>query len=110
MSDRQTAHPDVAARADKATRRQVRAAKAAERKKRIERLAYSVTEAADVIGRDPATVWRWIKAGALRASRGGGSTMIKKAELDRLLNEGGPPRRRKAPRAASGRFLKGAPL
>jgi hypothetical protein len=98
---------DINARADRAIARQARAAKAAERKKRSERLAYSVTDAADAIGRDPATIWRWIKAGALRASRGGGSTMIKKAELDRLLNEGGPPRRRQT-REAGGKFVKKA--
>jgi excisionase family DNA binding protein len=104
MSDPNSNHPDIAQRADKAAQRQTRAAKAAERRKRVERLAYSVMDAATAMGRDPATVWRWIKNGTLRASYVGGSTLIPKAELDRILTEG-TPRRKHQPRAASGQFL-----
>jgi excisionase family DNA binding protein len=107
MSERHPGHPDIIARADQAAARVNRAAKAVERRKRVERIAFTVVEAAEAIGRDPATLFRWIKNGALRATHVGGSTLITRAELDRLLTEGGPPRRRKA-RATGGQFVKEA--
>ena len=106
MSDHSPDHPDIAERAAKALVKAKRLAAAEKRKKRVERLAYSVPEAAAAIGRDPATLFRWIGDGYLKATHVGGGTMILKAELDRLLAEGGPPRRRQAPRAAGGQFTK----
>ena len=96
---------DLNIRAAKAVARQTRAASAAERKTRLERIAYTVDEVAEALARDPATLHRWIAQGLIRAIRIGGSTMIARAELDRVMAEGAPTRRRRA-RAAGGRFAK----
>jgi hypothetical protein len=50
---------DIRQRADKAAAKLARAAKAAERRKRAERLAYSVTEAADAL----ALLWQFQLSG-----------------------------------------------
>jgi excisionase family DNA binding protein len=82
--------------------------KAAKRRGRIERLAFSVVEAAEAIGRDPATLHRWISRGVLCATHVGGSTLITRAELDRLLSEGAPTRRGRQARTTGGQFVKEA--
>jgi hypothetical protein len=105
MSD----HSDINERADKAAARQARAASAAKRRKRIERAGYNVSEFSASLGIDPATTFRWIKKGVVRAVQIGGLTIITAAELDRLLAEGAPARRGRQSRAATGHFLKGAP-
>jgi hypothetical protein len=91
-----TNHSDISERADKA----------AKRRTRIERLAFSFVEAADAIGRNPATLHRWISRGVLRVTHVGGSTLITRAELDRLLAEGAPTRRGRQVRATGGQFVK----
>jgi len=88
-------HPDIRERVAQAAARQTRAASADKRKKRIEqaeripdekveRLAYSVAGAAKATGINPATLFRWIKSGFLRASYVGGLTLIMRDELVRL--------------------------
>ena len=50
-----------------------------------DRLAYSVKEVSDMLGVNPATVWRWIKKGVLRSVKVCGRVLISKADLDGLL-------------------------
>ena len=105
---RHTDHPDIAQRADKAVARQTRAASAAERKKRVERAGYNVSEFSASLGIDPATTHRWIARGVVRAVQIGGLTIITAAERDRLLAEGAPSKRGRHRRAAGGQFTKDA--
>jgi excisionase family DNA binding protein len=51
----------------------------------IERLAYSMREAAEAIGVCERSVWQAIKDGRLRASRIGRSVRISATELERFL-------------------------
>jgi excisionase family DNA binding protein len=51
----------------------------------IDRLAYSMREAAQAIGICERSVWQAIKDGRLRASRIGRSVRISAAELERFL-------------------------
>ncbi|MGH2448760.1 MAG: ATP-binding protein [Chloroflexota bacterium] len=55
-----------------------------------ERDYYSPSQAAELLGVSRASVWRWIRAGHLSASRiGARTTRIKHAELDRFMAERG---------------------
>jgi len=57
------------------------------KKARIERLAYSIPEAADMLGLDYFSVYRLVQRGKLKACRAlRGKFLITRAELDRLLN------------------------
>jgi excisionase family DNA binding protein len=79
-------------RAAKATASQERARRCHERRekiaKRVARLAFSVDEVAVALGRDPATIWRWVKAGTVASVKVGGSRMIPAAELRRIAGQG----------------------
>jgi len=58
-----------------------------EKKTREERLAYSIPEAADMLGLDYFTVYNLVQRGKLKACRAlRGKFLITRAELDRLLN------------------------
>jgi excisionase family DNA binding protein len=72
---------------DRASRRAARRAKIA---KRVERLTYSVDEVSVMLGRDPATVHRWIKAGTIASVKIGGVRMIPVAELKRISGQEAP--------------------
>jgi excisionase family DNA binding protein len=54
-------------------------------KPKVERLAYSVAEAADALGMAESTVRDRIKDGTIRTARIGGRVLIHRSELDRLL-------------------------
>jgi excisionase family DNA binding protein len=57
------------------------------KKAREERLAYSIPEAADMLGLDYFTVYNLVQRGKLKACRAlRGKFLITRAELDRLLN------------------------
>jgi len=57
------------------------------KKERVERLAYSIPEAADMLGLDYFTVYNLVQRGKLKACRAlRGKFLITRAELDRLLN------------------------
>ena len=52
-----------------------------------ERIAYSIPEAADMLGLDYFTVYNLVQRGKLKACRAlRGKFLITRAELDRLLN------------------------
>ncbi|MGH7976387.1 MAG: helix-turn-helix domain-containing protein [Limisphaerales bacterium] len=54
---------------------------------REERLAYSIPEAADMLGLDYFSVYRLVQRGKLKACRAlRGKFLITRAELNRLLN------------------------
>ena len=58
-----------------------------QKKAREERLAYSIPEAADMLGLDYFSVYNLVKRGKLKACRAlRGKFLITRAELDRLLN------------------------
>ena len=77
-------------RAAKATAAQARTRLRHERRAkiaaRVERLTYSVEEVSVMLGRDPATIHRWIKSGAIASVKIGGARMIPVAELNRIAN------------------------
>jgi excisionase family DNA binding protein len=52
---------------------------------RVERLAYTMPEAAAAIGVCERTIWQAIKEGYLKASKIGRSVRIHRDELDRFL-------------------------
>jgi excisionase family DNA binding protein len=54
---------------------------------RIERLAYSMWEAAEAIGICERSIWQAIKDGRLRASRIGRSVRISAVDLEQFLEE-----------------------
>ena len=57
------------------------------KKAREERLAYSIPEAADMLGLDYFSVYRLVQRGKLKACRAlRGKFLITRAELNRLLN------------------------
>jgi len=57
------------------------------KKAREERLAYSIPEAADMLGLDYFSVYRLVQRGKLKACRAlRGKFLISRAELNRLLN------------------------
>jgi excisionase family DNA binding protein len=62
-------------------------AKELKKEARAERLAYSIPEAADMLGLDYFSVYRLVQRGKLKACRAlRGKFLITRAELDRLLN------------------------
>ncbi len=78
-------------RAAKATANQERArryhARRAKIAERIERMAYSINEVSLAIGRDPATIHRWVKSGKIASIKVGGARLIPAAELKRLSGQ-----------------------
>ena len=57
------------------------------KEEREERLAYSIPEAADMLGLDYFTVYRLVLRGKLKACRAlRGKFLVKRTELDRFLN------------------------
>ena len=80
ISDEERAGKATAAQ-ERASKRQDRRAKLAER---LERVAYSVDETAAMLGRDPATVHRWVKAGSIASAKVGGTRLIPAAELKQI--------------------------
>lgn len=50
------------------------------------RVAYTMTEVADMTGRNRTTVWRWLNRGVLqRVNVPGGRIMVQAASLEKLL-------------------------
>jgi len=49
--------------------------------------AYGPEEAAKLLGKGVATIWRWIRSEKILAVRIGGRTLIPKREIERLQNE-----------------------
>ncbi len=47
--------------------------------------AYGPEEAANLLGKGVATIWRWIRSGRILAVRIGGRTLVPKGEIERLL-------------------------
>jgi len=54
---------------------------------RLERLTYSVDEVSVMLGRDPATIWRWVKSGKIASVKVGGARLIPAAELRRISGQ-----------------------
>ncbi len=52
-----------------------------------ERAAYGVAQAAEALSVGKSTVWRLIKDGRIKPIQLGGRTIIRRSELDRLLDE-----------------------
>jgi excisionase family DNA binding protein len=53
--------------------------------------AYGPVEAARLLGKGEATVWRWIRSGKILAVRIGGRTLIPEKEIERLKTAMNPP-------------------
>ena len=49
--------------------------------------AYGPEEAAQLLGKGVATIWRWIRSGKILAVRIGGRTLIPEQEIKRLQKE-----------------------
>ena len=49
--------------------------------------AYGPEEAAKLLGKGIATIWRWIRSGKMLAVRIGGRTLIPEREVERLQKE-----------------------
>ena len=49
--------------------------------------AYGPEEAANLLGKGVATIWRWIRSGRIIVVRIGGRTLIPQAEIQRLQAE-----------------------
>jgi len=49
--------------------------------------AYGPEEAAKLLGKGVATIWRWIRDGKILAVRIGGRTLIPEREIERLKGE-----------------------
>lgn len=50
--------------------------------------AYGPEEAAALLGKGVATIWRWIRSGKILAVRIGGRTLIPEGEIKRLKEPG----------------------
>jgi len=61
--------------------------KARERIQTLTPLAYSVEDAARLIGIGPATMWKWLADGRLPAIRINRRTLIKREDLEALLEQ-----------------------
>ena len=57
--------------------------------------AYGLEEAAQLLGRGEATMWRWIRDDKVLAVRIGGRTLIPEKEIARLQEEADLPQRSK---------------
>ena len=53
-----------------------------------ERMGYSVSEAADMLGMAPSGLWKWIAAGKIHSVKIGNRRIVSAFELQRLLTEG----------------------
>lgn len=51
--------------------------------------AYGPEEAAKLLGKGVATIWRWIRSDKILAVRIGGRTLVPKKEIERLQKKGG---------------------
>jgi predicted site-specific integrase-resolvase len=60
------------------------------------RMAYSLLEAANILGISYATFWRSVKKGEVRLMKGLGAMRISHKELERILDSTGEYRPRKA--------------
>ncbi len=49
--------------------------------------AYGPEEAAKLLGKGEATIWRWIRSGKMLVVRIGGRTLIPEREVERLQKE-----------------------
>ena len=49
--------------------------------------AYGPEEAAKILGKGVATIWRWIRSDKILAVRIGGRTLVPKKEIERLQKE-----------------------
>ena len=49
--------------------------------------AYGSEEAAQLLGKGEATIWRWIRAKKILAVRIGGRTLIPESEIERLQKD-----------------------
>jgi excisionase family DNA binding protein len=54
--------------------------------------AHELEEAAKLLGKGMATMWRWIRSGKILAIRIGGRTLIPEKEIERLQKEPDLPR------------------
>jgi excisionase family DNA binding protein len=50
----------------------------------IKEVFYTLQEAADLLGVDRNTVWRWIKKGKLHAQKAGGVVFIEKGVIEQI--------------------------
>ncbi len=55
--------------------------------------AYGLEEAARLLGKGEATIWRWIRSEKILAVRIGGRTLIPEKEIERLQKEPDLPER-----------------
>jgi excisionase family DNA binding protein len=55
--------------------------------------AYGPVEAAKLLGKGEATIWRWVRSGKILAVRIGGRTLIPEKEIERLQKAPGLPER-----------------
>ena len=55
--------------------------------------AYGPEEAAKLLGKGEATIWRWIRSEKILAVRIGGRTLIPEKEVERLREKPGLPER-----------------
>lgn len=61
---------------------------------KVEPLAYGMEDAAEALGVSVPTLFRWKKAGLFRTTKVGGRTLVRRVELERMLEAG-----EEAPRA-----------
>jgi hypothetical protein len=80
-----TPETDAVARQERRVSRQAQRAKAGERAENATgRIGYDVKEFAHMVGRDPATVARWVKSGAIKSVKIGGARIIAASEVERI--------------------------
>lgn len=62
-------------------------------KPEIKRIGYTITEVAEMTGRNRTTIHRWLERGVLRSIQvPGGKRLVQAASLDRLVNGQAPAR------------------
>jgi excisionase family DNA binding protein len=55
----------------------------------VKRIGYTISEVAEMTGRDPSTIHRWLERGVLLAVHvPGGRRMVQAKSLERLMNGG----------------------